>query len=245
MDILHLVDRLEEIVKGSTQLPFSGLRLVDERRLWPLLDQMRISIPDEVRRAERIIREKERTIAQAQEEAERIVALARSEAAQLTAEHTIAQAAEARAVSIREQAKREAQGVRIGADDYAFDVLCKLDQDLRRTLTVIENGIRTIQAERDVPEQEVPECIHPKLFHHLIWIHHVPPGFGHLLALGRPPSVAEYALWGLEASSHQNCRPYDCMKLHDILPYDMKVGRPKLIELLWIHRISNGRDIVR
>jgi cell division septum initiation protein DivIVA len=149
MDILHLVDRLEEIVKGSTQLPFSGMRLVDERRIWPLLDQMRISIPDEVRRAERVIREKERTIAQAQEEAERIVALARSEAAQLTAEHAIAQAAETRATSIQEQAKVDAESIRLGANDYAFDVLCKLDQDLRRALTVVENGIHTIQAERE------------------------------------------------------------------------------------------------
>ena len=70
MDILHLIDRLEETFKSSKNLPFSNLRLVDERLLWPLLDQMRISIPDEVRRAERIIREKERTMAQAHEEAE-------------------------------------------------------------------------------------------------------------------------------------------------------------------------------
>lgn len=146
MDILHLVDRMEEIVKGSRRLPFGGLRLVDERHIWPLLDQMRISIPDEVRRAERIIRERERTLAQAHEEAERIVALARTEAAQLTAEHAMAQAAEARAASIRNQAEQEAEGIRSGADEYAFDVLCKLEQDLRRALTVTENGIRAIQA---------------------------------------------------------------------------------------------------
>ena len=154
MDILHLIDRLEEAVKGGKHLPFSNLRLVDERRIWPLLDQMRISIPDEVRRAERIIREKDRTMAQAYEEAERIVALARNEAARLTAEHTIAQAAEARATAIRERAEREAESIRSGADDYAFDVLCKLEQELKRALTVIENGIRTIQAERERSENK-------------------------------------------------------------------------------------------
>ncbi|RLC55853.1 MAG: hypothetical protein DRI80_17085 [Chloroflexota bacterium] len=154
MDIMHLIDRLEETVKGSKRLPFSGLRLVDERRIWPLLDQMRISIPDEVRRAERIIREKDRTMAQAHEEAERIVALARNEAARLTAEHTIAQAAEARAAAIRERAEREAESIRAGADDYAFDVLCKLEQELKRALTVVENGIRTLQAEREKSENE-------------------------------------------------------------------------------------------
>jgi cell division septum initiation protein DivIVA len=156
MDILHLVDRLEETIKRGKQVPFSGLRLVDERNIWPLLDQMRISIPDEVRRAERIMREKERTIAQAQEEAERIVTLARTEAAQLTAEHAIAQAAEVKAASVHERAKQEAESVRAGADDYAFEVLCKLEQDMKRALTVIENGIRAIQVEQERHESKPP-----------------------------------------------------------------------------------------
>jgi len=156
MDILHLIDRLEEIIKGSKQVPFSDVRMVDESRVWPLLDQMRISIPDEVRRAERIVREKDRTIAQAHEEAERIVALARSEAAQLVAEHTIAQAAEERAAVARRQAEREIEAIRAGADDYAFDVLCKMEQELKRALTVIENGIRTIQADHDSRDDRLP-----------------------------------------------------------------------------------------
>ena len=88
-------------------------------------------------------------IAQAQEEAQRIIALARTEAAELTAEHVIAQAAEEQADSIREKAEREADRTRSGADDYAFDVLCQLEQELKRALTVIENGIRTIQVEQE------------------------------------------------------------------------------------------------
>jgi vacuolar-type H+-ATPase subunit H len=155
MDILHLVDRMEEIIKGSKRLPFGSLRLVDERRIWSLLDQMRISIPDEVRRAERVTREKERTIAQAHEEAERIVTLARSEAAQLTAEHVITQAADEQAASIRKRGEQEAGSIRAGADEYAFDVLCKLEQEMKRALTVIENGIRAIQVEREKRESKV------------------------------------------------------------------------------------------
>jgi hypothetical protein len=154
MDILYLVDRVEEIVKESRQVPFSQLRLVDESRVWPIIDQMRISIPDEVRRAERIIREKERTIAQAHEEAERVIELARSEAAEITANHSIAQAAESRAESIRQQAERDAEYTRSGADEYAFDVLCRMEQELKKALTVIENGIRAIQTERENREAD-------------------------------------------------------------------------------------------
>ena len=156
MDILYLVDRLEEIVKDSKLVPFSRLRLVDEKRIWPLLDQMRISIPDEVRRAERIVREKDRTIAQANEEAERIIALARSEAAQLTAEHIISKSAEERAAITRQQAERDIETLRAGADDYAFDVLCRLEQELKRALTVIENGIHSIQIEQEKRNKKTP-----------------------------------------------------------------------------------------
>jgi len=156
MDILHLIDRLEEIIKESRRVPFSDLRLVDERRIWPLLDQMRISIPDEMRRAERIMRERERTKAQATEEAERIIELARQEAAELAANHSVARSAEEEAALIRRRAKEEARKIVAGADDYAFDVLCDLEQDLRRALTVIENGLRAVEARQESPERRVP-----------------------------------------------------------------------------------------
>ncbi len=160
MDILHLIDRLEEMIRESRRVPLSDLRLVDERRVWPLLDQMRISIPDEMRRAERIIREKERQKAQATEEAERIVELARQEAAQLAADHHIAQAAERDAASIRQRAREEAKQIVAGADEYAFDVLCDLEQELKRALTVIENGIRAVEARRAGQEgMPIPESI--------------------------------------------------------------------------------------
>lgn len=155
MDILHLIDRLEEIIKDSRRVPFSDLRLVNERRVWPLIDQMRISVPDEMRRAERILREKERTKAQATEEAERIIALARQEAAELAASHSVARNAEEEAAAIREQARQEARKIVSGADEYAFDVLCDLEEDLRRALTVIENGIRAVEARRGGQEGTV------------------------------------------------------------------------------------------
>jgi cell division septum initiation protein DivIVA len=117
---------------------------------------MRISVPDEIRRAERILREKERTKAQATEEAERIIELARQEAAALAASHSVAQTAEEEAATIRERARRDARKIVAGADEYAFDVLCDLEQDLKRALTVIENGIRAVEARQGGGQAERP-----------------------------------------------------------------------------------------
>lgn len=155
MDILHLIDRLEEIIKDGRRIPFSDLRLVDVERIWALLDQMRIAVPDEMRRAERIIRERERTKAQATEEAERIIELARREAAALAANHSVARTAEDEAGAIRERAREQARQIVAGADDYAFQVLCDLEEDLKRSLTIIENGIRTVEVRQEAYQSQI------------------------------------------------------------------------------------------
>lgn len=156
MDILHLVDRLEETVKRSRRVPFSALRLVDERRVWALIDQMRISVPEEVRRAQRINQERDRILAQARGEAEQLVRQAEARVGDLTADHPIAKAAETRAAAIRDSAEREAAALRTEADEYVFNALCQLEEELRRTLRVVENGLRKIQAERS--QEGVPSA---------------------------------------------------------------------------------------
>ena len=77
MDILHLVDRLEELFNQSRPIPLTHNVIVDEDRMLEIIDQMRISIPDEVKNAEQIIAQRDRVLAQAQEEANRTVKLAK------------------------------------------------------------------------------------------------------------------------------------------------------------------------
>ncbi len=155
MDILYLVDRLEESIKKGVRIPFTTIRLVDERSIRTLIDQMRISIPDEVRRAQRIGRERDKIMAEARERAEQLVREAEARAGELSGEHAIAQAAEARAAAIRQKAEREAATLRRDAQEYAFNALCQLEEELQRTLRVVENGLRRIQVEQ--AEETTPE----------------------------------------------------------------------------------------
>ncbi len=148
MDILHLVDRLEEVFRQSVRFPLTPIRLVDERRLEALVEQMRISIPEEVRRAQRVGQEREQILAEARERAEQLIRRAEERAAELAGEHAIARAAETRAVAIREKAERDAEILRSEADEYVFTTLCQLEEGLQRTLHVVENGLRKVQGER-------------------------------------------------------------------------------------------------
>ena len=152
MDILHLVDRLEELVNEGRRLPLSNKVMVDEQKIWDLIDQMRISIPEEVKKAKRTNQERDRIIAQAHEEAARLVDLKREEATALVAEHELTKAADARAATIVERAQRDAESLRADADEYVLQVLGGLATNLERALNEIRNGIARVQTTRP-PEE--------------------------------------------------------------------------------------------
>ena len=78
IDILYLVDRLENLITGSRRMPFVNQIMIREADILSIVDQMRTSIPDEIKQARRIIQEKERIIAQAQADASTLLARARA-----------------------------------------------------------------------------------------------------------------------------------------------------------------------
>lgn len=148
MDILHLIDRLEALLNEGRHLLLTKGVIVDEQRVWDIIDQMRIAIPEEVKKAKRVNQERDRIIAQAHEEAARIIELAREEAAGMISGHELARSAETRATTIVERAKREAEVIKTDADEYVIQVLGELDINLTKTLSVVRNGLAKLQAER-------------------------------------------------------------------------------------------------
>jgi cell division septum initiation protein DivIVA len=128
--------------------------LVDEDRLFNIIDQMRVSIPEEVKRANRVEAEKDRILAQAQEEAERIRELAKHEATDLVRRDTVMVSAQGRADTILERARRDAEMMRQESDVYALDVLAKLEEDMLRSLSVIRNGMRKLEGEQEAQQED-------------------------------------------------------------------------------------------
>lgn len=153
MDIQHLVDSLEQALNESTRIPLSAYLLVNEEKVYSLLDQMRVSVPEEIRRAGRIEAEKDRILAQAKEEAERIRELARQEAGELVKRDAIVNAAQNRAENIVERARRDSDALRQDADVYIMEVLNRLEEDLMRTLKVVQNGLQKVEHERQAAMQ--------------------------------------------------------------------------------------------
>lgn len=148
MDILHLVDRLEELFNESRPIWLTHSVIVDEERMLDLIDQMRVAIPEEIKKAQQIITQRDRILAQAKEEANRTIALAREKAEKQMENNELIQAARSKADQIINQAHKEAAGTQQEADQYIISTLTNLEDQLARLLNQVRNGITTLQADK-------------------------------------------------------------------------------------------------
>jgi hypothetical protein len=156
MDILQLIDRLEELFNESKAIPLTHNVMVDEDKMLELIDQMRIAIPEEVKKAQQVVAQRDRVMAQAQEEANRTLALAREKADQMAQKDNVAMEAQRRAEQILSQARAEAEATRIDADNYVIDSLTHLQDELERITNQVRNGIHTIEEEQMRKAGSVP-----------------------------------------------------------------------------------------
>jgi len=154
MDILHLVDRLEELLNESKSLPLTRKVLVDEGMLLDLIDQMRLSIPEEIKSSQQVLNQKDRIIAQAHEEARRTIELAQQQSEKLVEKDMISQRAETYAEDIKLRAKEETKQIMKEADEYAIDSLEHLEVELTKILTQVRNGIHTLKNEQQVEQPQ-------------------------------------------------------------------------------------------
>ncbi len=152
MDILQLIDRLEELFNASRPIPLTHNVIVDEDKFLDIIDQMRISVPEEVKKAQQVFSQKDRVMAQAQEEANRTLQLAREKADSLVEKEALVLDAQRRAGQIIDQARMDAENIKTGADQYAMDALMGLQTELERLNNQAQNGVQVLLQKRLPPE---------------------------------------------------------------------------------------------
>lgn len=146
MDLQYLIDRLETMVTGAKRVPISGRIMLDEQELADLIDQMRTVLPEEVRAARKVLRERDSIISEAQQQADDVLKTAHEQAEMLLDEQGLVAEAQARANRFIEEVEQDAQARIEGADDYARQVLTQLRDQLSRHLNTIERGLEALDS---------------------------------------------------------------------------------------------------
>jgi cell division septum initiation protein DivIVA len=150
MDVLVLIDRLDDLVHNAKQVPLTDQVRVDKEEIYDLLDQMRATIPEEIKQARWIVKERQEMLAEAKREAERIVKEGRERQERLIADEEIVKAAERAAEDIIEDARAHEREIRLGAEDYADEILDTLETNLSKFITAVQRGRERLQG-RDEP----------------------------------------------------------------------------------------------
>ena len=148
-EILYVLDQLEDMVGESKRVPFSNKVMVEEEFFLDLVEQLRIAIPNEVRQAQRVVRDRERIIAEAQLEASRIVEAARSRAEYLISEHGILNEARQRAEQLLEQAEERRVRQLGEIDVYAMEQFNHVSQAVQDGLDIVERALHQTLSEID------------------------------------------------------------------------------------------------
>jgi vacuolar-type H+-ATPase subunit H len=148
VDIQFLVERLEGLVVNGRKVPMTGGVIVEQAALLDLLDQLRVAIPEEVKQARRINQESDRVISKARDEAEQIIGAAQEQAALLLQDQSIVREAESRAQDVIDKTHLKAEETMSGADQYAADVLVRLESDLVKALSIIKKSLEVLEERR-------------------------------------------------------------------------------------------------
>ncbi len=177
--IEQLISEIEEYLDGCKFQPFSNTKIiVDKEQLEEFLSELRLKTPDEVKKYQKIINNKDAIINEAKEQADQILNAAQVQTEKLMNEHEIMQRAYASANELIEQATAKAQGIldnaiedanniRMGAVSYTDDMLSKLQyiiehsindnkqqygsliSGLEEVLSVVNNNRRELNAKDD------------------------------------------------------------------------------------------------
>src|SRR6266849_1284997 len=123
MDVLVLIDKLDDLVHNAKPVPLTDQVRVDKEEIYDILDQMRATIPEEIKQARWIVKERQEMLAEAKREAERIVSEARERQDRMISQEEITKQAERAAEDIIEEARAREREIRLGAEDYADEIL--------------------------------------------------------------------------------------------------------------------------
>ena len=145
MDIMALIDRIEEIVDNAKGVPFSNNKMVDPDKVYEIIDEVRANFPDELKQARWIVKERQEMLEEAEKEANRILEEARDRAQALANETEVVRLAEAQAADIMDKARNQEREIRLGAEDYADEMLANLEVNLGKLLTAVQRGRDRLQ----------------------------------------------------------------------------------------------------
>ena len=145
MEIFTLIENLEELIAGSSKVPFSSKVMVDKEELNGILEEIKLKLPDELKQAKRIKDERLTILNDAKEEANKILKDAQLKIVELVDENAITRQAIEQKEEIIENANRISKEISSGTKEYADNLLERIEELLSQTLDVVRENRKELK----------------------------------------------------------------------------------------------------
>lgn len=147
MNTEDLLDELYEMVDKAWNLPLSGGRAVlDGEEVKQILDEIRDSLPQELRQAKAIVADRSQIVGDAKREAETIIRVAEERAKTMVNQDEIVKQAQAKANDLISQAQTKFREMRRASNDYIDDLMKRTDDALAESLAELRKTRQNIKA---------------------------------------------------------------------------------------------------
>ena len=144
MDIAARLQQLEELIAQAKSMPLSASVLVNRDEAFELVHEARDALPEEIKQARWVVKDRENLLAKARRDAEGIIQQALQEQARLVSREEVVQASGKEADRILADAREQARQIRLEAEDYMDQKLAAFEATLTRAQEQIDS-IREIQ----------------------------------------------------------------------------------------------------
>jgi len=142
MEVMKLLEFLQETIENSSKVPITGKVMVDKEEVMDIIDQIINYLPDELKKAQWVMNEKERILAEAIKDSEGLKKESMDMVKKQIENHDISKDAKVRAEQIIAAAQRDAKAMRLGARDYADEILCELEREITNKSTDMLMGVK-------------------------------------------------------------------------------------------------------
>jgi hypothetical protein len=137
MDIASRLQQLEELVAEAKSMPLSTSVLINREEVLELIQEMRATMPEEIKQARWVVKDREQLLTKARKDSEGIVQQALDEQKRLVAQEEVVRASTREAERILEEAREQSRQMRLEAEDYIDQKLAAFEATLTRSLEQI------------------------------------------------------------------------------------------------------------
>ena len=134
MDITSRLQQLEELVAEAKSMPLSTSVLVNREEVLELIQELRAALPEEIKQARWVVKDREQLLSKARRDAEGVVQQGLEEQRRLLTQEEVVRASIRESERLLDEARQQARQIRLEAEDYMDQKFAAFEATLQRTL---------------------------------------------------------------------------------------------------------------